>query len=833
MNGYNSNLSGKIYKKVSLKTLFLFILLNLCYCKTPEFKHHIEQIAAEGTIFLSSDDWNKLSFKEKTILQPYSLPKRNITTTVSNWVNTDNLCKTVNSEVKKLSLPHPDIEEIIQLINADLSNLSNTDCYLMLIEDITSNSNISKNTITNIKLFRLLLLKSKLLAEQNRSIESIATLNYILHLITNAEDNTNYAYWNNKTISELTFQYTKEKDHHIKYDSINNYNQALIQHNSTSDLEKKLNTLKFNDDILDSKEMSKLIDDIFLEYPDFKKANLLLALAKKYMLEGKKSIAISLYKESTEEYSNTSCDFKKFIPSILLKYNNIETIYADSILNTSKNCPKHIKQKLKFISYNYPNQEILSSTKTIESINSSRILANQLFKGYSTLHLQEYFIQNTSNLLNTLIDLEEEKEEFSNYNNLIINSVYDSRIKEKFRRDFYHNKKSRSKNNTLNDLLNQVNTFQKPLPYSDEIFKKIYLEYVNSSKKKTDKYNLDTISFSSLSDKLTTNNAVLINIIAYDETYLIYSIKNSKLSLSKISKNEIESQFDSLQISLLNIGTTNFKKLNKFKNKIAKLLNLETGIKNIYLITDGNISSAPWEFVLDKYELFKYPNVERILNQQTIEISRAKFKMSCYSDNSTIKSNKKLRYAELPISFNAFNTISNELDISIENKFSGTLFNENKIRNIFNSDLSHISTHASSNTDNTLDNYLIIRDHKGHATELYSYDIDNLDSFPRVLILSACQTGIGKHEVGAGTFSLADACLTRGSETVIYSIWDVSESATAQLMISMYNYFAEGYTIKEALSNAKKELKKSDKYAHPYYWAGFVLEGNPNIYLKK
>ena len=831
MNGYNSNLSGKIYKKVSLKTLFLFILLNLCYCKTQEFEHNIEQIAAEGSIFLSSDDWNKLSLKEKIILQPYSLPTRNIATTESKWSNTENLCETVNSEIQKLSLSHPDIEKFIQLINVDLSNLSNTDCYLMHIDDIISNSNISKNTITNIKLFRLLLLKSKLLAEQNRSIESIATLNYILHLITKATDNTNYAYWNNKTISELTFQYTKEKDHHIKYDSINNYNQALIKHNSTSDLEKKLNTLKFNDDILDSKEMSKLIDDISLKHPDFKKANLLLALAEKYMLEGKKSIAISLYKESTEEYSKTSCDFKKFIPSILLKYNNIETIYADSILNTSKNCPKHIKQKLKFISYNYPNQEILSSTKTIESINSSRILANQLFKGYSTLHLQEYFIQNTSNLLNTLIDLGED--EFSNYNNQIINSVYDSRIKEKFRRDFYHNKKSRSKKNKLNDLLNKANTFQKPLPYSDEIFRKIYLEYVNSSKKKIDKYNLNTISFSSLSDKLTTNNAMLINIIAYDETYLIYSIKNSKLSLSKISKKEIESQFDSLQISLLKRGTTNFEKLNKFKNKIAQLLNLEIGIESIYLITDGNISSAPWEFVLDKYELFKYPNVERILNQQTIEISRAKFKMACYSDNSTIESNEKLRYTELPISFNAFNIISNKLDISIENKFSGTLFNENKIQNIFNSDLSHISTHASSNTDNTLDNYLIIRDHKGLATELYSYDIDNLDSFPKVLILSACQSGIGKHEVGAGTFSLADACLTRGSETVIYSIWDVSESATAQLMISMYNYFAEGYTIKEALSNAKKELKNSDKYSHPYYWAGFVLEGNPNIYLNK
>ena len=51
-------------------------------------------------------------------------------------------------------------------------------------------------------------------------------------------------------------------------------------------------------------------------------------------------------------------------------------------------------------------------------------------------------------------------------------------------------------------------------------------------------------------------------------------------------------------------------------------------------------------------------------------------------------------------------------------------------------------------------------------------------------------------------------------------------------MVLFHTYFTKGQFAGEALANAKRTLKQDPKYAHPYYWAGFVLEGNPNIRIK-
>ena len=98
-----------------------------------------------------------------------------------------------------------------------------------------------------------------------------------------------------------------------------------------------------------------------------------------------------------------------------------------------------------------------------------------------------------------------------------------------------------------------------------------------------------------------------------------------------------------------------------------------------------------------------------------------------------------------------------------------------------------------------------------------------------LVVLSSCQSGRGKLESGEGLLGLANAFLIAGSCSVLVSLWSIVDQSTAELMTSLYDSLASGQTIARALREAKIKMIQS-KYHHPFYWAPFVLVGEPEIY---
>jgi CHAT domain-containing protein len=72
---------------------------------------------------------------------------------------------------------------------------------------------------------------------------------------------------------------------------------------------------------------------------------------------------------------------------------------------------------------------------------------------------------------------------------------------------------------------------------------------------------------------------------------------------------------------------------------------------------------------------------------------------------------------------------------------------------------------------------------------------------------------------------MSRAFMYAGSPSVIASLWSVDDEATEQLMVVFYTHLKEGLSKAEALRHAQMDVRQ--KYPHPYYWAGFVLTGNP------
>ena len=112
---------------------------------------------------------------------------------------------------------------------------------------------------------------------------------------------------------------------------------------------------------------------------------------------------------------------------------------------------------------------------------------------------------------------------------------------------------------------------------------------------------------------------------------------------------------------------------------------------------------------------------------------------------------------------------------------------------------------------------------------LQVYEIFDLKLNADLVVLSACETGLGKEVKGEGLVGLTRAFLYAGTPSVVVSLWKVSDRSTAELMVSFYQYLKNGKVNKaEALRQAQLKLIREGRYAQPYYWAPFILVGESN-----
>ena len=96
----------------------------------------------------------------------------------------------------------------------------------------------------------------------------------------------------------------------------------------------------------------------------------------------------------------------------------------------------------------------------------------------------------------------------------------------------------------------------------------------------------------------------------------------------------------------------------------------------------------------------------------------------------------------------------------------------------------------------------------------------------RLVVLSACETGVGKVTNGEGVYGLRRALVIAGAESLVMSLWQVDDQATKDLMAGYYGHLKQGRGKSSALRDIQLEMQKQPAYAHPYYWASFLPAGD-------
>lgn len=105
------------------------------------------------------------------------------------------------------------------------------------------------------------------------------------------------------------------------------------------------------------------------------------------------------------------------------------------------------------------------------------------------------------------------------------------------------------------------------------------------------------------------------------------------------------------------------------------------------------------------------------------------------------------------------------------------------------------------------------------ADEVSRVDLSNC----KLVVLSACNTGLGTVDIVDGVFGLQRGFKQAGVGCIVMSLWKVDDQATAELMIAFYQSLNAGNTPHKALDLAKRKLIKDKRFHEPYYWAAFVL----------
>ncbi|GGG34508.1 CHAT domain-containing protein [Bizionia arctica] len=301
-----------------------------------------------------------------------------------------------------------------------------------------------------------------------------------------------------------------------------------------------------------------------------------------------------------------------------------------------------------------------------------------------------------------------------------------------------------------------------------------------------------------------------------------------KIELNAASKSEITNfihLFDNASVINNNIDAFSAQAF-----KMYTFLNLDETLtaKNLIIIPDGLLNFIPFEALLtEKTQSMNFSTMPfLVVKQQVVYNSNVRF----YLEKPMVSINQKVLGV-----FPVFKNTNQPLSYSIEEakalkeETGATIFIDSQatkshfIQSASKYNVLHISTHATSG-DFRNPATMAFYDEPMLLNEFYSLNIN-----PNLVVLSACETGVGKIQKGEGAMSIARGFQYAGAKNILFSQWQINDASTATLMTYFYKQYKKtgSASIANRLSkldylqdNSISNIKKS-----PYYWSAFVYYG--------
>lgn len=340
------------------------------------------------------------------------------------------------------------------------------------------------------------------------------------------------------------------------------------------------------------------------------------------------------------------------------------------------------------------------------------------------------------------------------------------------------------------------------------------------------------------------NEQIIIEYFQTEDHIYTLSISKDKSSVNRKSLAEIEpilSDYLKLISQPPSRNIADLDNLNKLSITLAEKLvlkdeNYNSGIKKIIIVPDGILNKLPFEtLILDN-------DGKMLIEQSNVAYNYSARQFLENIDSPILKDPDVLcqtpTFAGLPSAQRSCNsTILGELPYAknefdyLESNFSGSFFAKDSAssttlkENFADFEIIHLATHACVNDKDPMLSQIYFSD--GSMT---NYDIQNLNSRPELVVLSACNTASGQIQDGEGVIGLSRGFFEAGVKGMQSSLWSIDDLSSSKIVTGMYHHLKNGESKSEALRLSKLDyLKQADKLrSHPYYWAAMIHIGNDN-----
>ncbi len=141
----------------------------------------------------------------------------------------------------------------------------------------------------------------------------------------------------------------------------------------------------------------------------------------------------------------------------------------------------------------------------------------------------------------------------------------------------------------------------------------------------------------------------------------------------------------------------------------------------------------------------------------------------------------------------------------------------------------HLATHGQADPDQGLFSYLAFAEAGDSLSpKLYARELQTMRLPVELVVLSACQTGLGSYERGEGLVSLTRALQEAGARSTLTTLWSIDDAKSSALMRSFYRYLRQGLPKDQALQQARLDYLDENRgeFAHPFFWAAYIPQGD-------
>ncbi len=327
--------------------------------------------------------------------------------------------------------------------------------------------------------------------------------------------------------------------------------------------------------------------------------------------------------------------------------------------------------------------------------------------------------------------------------------------------------------------------------------------------------------------------SVLIYPLILDDRLEIILFSPNTLPISrsvKISQNKLEELIKEYREGLLDAGSEDVKQSSKalYDLLIKPIENelIAAKANTILYAPDGILRYVPLAAIYDgKQWLAEKYRISNLIAYTLTDFSaKPKTQPNILAGAfGGKKGERKFGQDGLPATLKEVQAIAKSFPNSVTLTEDG--FSRQAIESKFkNHNILHLATHAEFNTGSPDNSFIIFGNgDKIKLNEISEWQIPNID----LIILSACQTGIGKLGNGVEILGFGYQVQKAGAKNAIASLWSVNDEGTQALMEAFYSELKKGdVTSTEALHRAQVALIKSSKYNHPNYWSAFFAIGN-------